>query len=319
MKLLIAAALCAAASAGTTFNIGFVSSGNKESISNSDKVDIRLVNGQSQSEWDTVGRSFIQGVKKTETIYVKNLNALPAQVLLRSQNWNGLNFIEVGHTGGQHAAPIKYAQGRTYVVSWRTGNDVDIAGSTSPMYVSFIGSEGASRFYLLDDLFAPGHVGQVAVGVHEAIGKLQKIELLAGGPDSWNPVNFIEVKTPSTEIVQFEADIVMDQLVDEGCKGKVGIYSHCVSKTLTAVNEEGTAMAAGYKEYQATFHTGTTAQAHSDSDQFVQLIGTSGRSNFVKLGDKFANGQRTVVDLAITHDIGRLTRIKLRAGGVDGR
>ena len=99
MKLLIAAALCAAASAGTTFNIGFVSSGNKDSISDSDKVDIRLVNGEAQSEWDTLGRSFIQGVKKTETIYVDNLNELPSQVLVRSQNWNGLNFIEVGGAG----------------------------------------------------------------------------------------------------------------------------------------------------------------------------------------------------------------------------
>jgi hypothetical protein len=51
---------------------------------------------------------------------------------------------------------------------------------------------------------------------------------------------------------------------------------------------------------------------------FAQLIGDSGASNFLKLGDDFKRGQREVIDVTVAHSFGLLRDVKFQAGGTDG-
>lgn len=361
MKLLCLACAVALASGAALYQVDYVASSDRVSYSNGDNVELKLLRNTSgtvtESEWENLGQAFVRGVSKTQWVSVDDVTGVPTAIQVRAQDWNGLNFISVSMGGSSDevvqfktdffddespsraphnsnnifqydqvytssaGAPVPNGtMGSVYVVSWKTGYS-SASSSSSPMYVQFHGSNGYSRYYLLDDVFEAGHVNEASIGVLEDIGDLEKIELLAGGPDSWNPVNFIEVRTPTAgEVVQFQADVMLDQLPPyDGANAPGTPYRHAATYRASAINVEGSAnLQATPLEYQATFQTGMETDGASSSDQFVQLIGAGGaRSNYVKLGDSFTRGTRTVVDMAIMHDIGQLEKIRLRAGGRD--
>ena len=342
VRIFALSALAGVVSAGT-YKVEFTASSAKDTSS---AVSVSLGSNMGTTPFVPLGRAFTQGVTKSEFLQLNEINNLPSSLKLKARDWNGLNFVTVSNggpnvaqfktdyfesSGAPHSASGTYfydqvysaASGATvlsapkaYKISWETGFHAN-AGSKSPMYVQLQGAKGHSRYYLVDDIFSPGHAGERNLGVWEDIGDLQSIELLAGGPDSWNPVNFIEVLTPTAENVQFKANVMLDQLpTDPNAPLAYGIYPHSAKAQLTAVNVEGTAGAA--RTYQVSYQTGTHQNSASSSPHFMQLVGDSGASNFVKLGDDFQKGKRNVIDVSVAHSFGLLKAIKLQAGGTDG-
>jgi hypothetical protein len=214
-----------------------------------------------------------------------------------------------GEKTGQHV----------YDVEYRTGTN-DASGSTSEMRIKFAGTRGASKSYSLGSSFSRGEKGVKRLVLNEDVGLLHQIELIAHGPDGWNPVDFINVHTPDKQIVQFRADFVLTTVHSTGLLLD-GVYAskHSVRETAIIPQE---ARAPESKAYVVNYETGGKTGTSSpmfvqpnESPMFVQLIGATGETRFYELGDSFTVGQTGFASLQVSEHIGLLTGISLEAGG----
>jgi hypothetical protein len=216
----------------------------------------------------------------------------------------------------QISAPELSTEGsapRTYMVTYTTGNMPD-SGSTSKVYIAFEGTNGVSRHYLLGDNFVEGK-GMVPIMVHEDIGLLFRIELKTDGVDSWNAVNYIEVRTPTDVIVQFLSDFVLDAKV-HAVPTEYGHYPYASRIWRRAVVPEVKTLS-GTKSYALQVGTGLSAKASSTSAMFVQLHGSLGTSRFYLIGESFHSGSETSTTIKVDEEVGLLNAITVAAGGTD--
>ena len=133
---------------------------------------------------------------------------------------------------------------KSYKVGWQTGTK-EGAGSFSRHFVQLVGSRARSRYYSLcashsnsRQCFVSGAAQLAHLRVNEDIGELMSVEFVAGGEDGWNVVDFIEVRTPSQQSVQFKADFWLDSARHRTKPLAYGIYPYARSRLLRAINSE---------------------------------------------------------------------------------
>jgi hypothetical protein len=131
----------------------------------------------------------------------------------------------------EHKASPEY-----YRVEYRTGEHLK-SGSLSEMRIKFAGTKGATKSYTLGSSFVRGQKGRADVPVIEDIGLLHQIELIAHGPDGWNPVDFINVHTPDGQVVQFRADFVLTTTLTNILLAGVYGSKHFVKETAVLPQE----------------------------------------------------------------------------------
>jgi hypothetical protein len=349
MRGFIIAASAAVAAADGMYQVEYTPSVPKLDSATDVSITLGTVSGTSSPV--VLGQAFQRGTTETQYLSIPDVEGITNHVQVNSEDWGGINFITVVSPNAQvsqfktdyftaNGAPHSDSDGthfydhvysstqetsaplledpHAYTLKWKTGYH-DNSGSLSPMYVQLEGDQGKSRYYLIDSSFSPGHAAERNLGVYENIGSLQSIDIVAGGGDSWNPINFLEVVTPGSETVQFQVNAMLDQLPESANpEADYGVYAHSESVQAVAVgnNFEGTSTTP--RTYQVSYETGTHDNAGSTNPQYIQFQGESGESNFLKLGDSFVAGERVVVDVQTAHEFGLLTHVELLAGGTDG-
>jgi hypothetical protein len=205
---------------------------------------------------------------------------------------------------------------QTYQITVKTGPYHD-SGSSSPMEIRLIGDLGVSSYYYLGSNFIPGVLVIKDLVVTEDIGLLFRVELKAGGTDSWNPVNFMDIRTPAGGVVQFPMDLYLDTLVHAD-PAQFGAFPWTSQTFVDAVVPEVQTQPQPLY-YQLQYATGMFANGTSTSPMFVQFHGTHGDSRFYQLGSSFEGspGEQMSTSMTVDEDVGLLNRITLKAGGMD--
>jgi hypothetical protein len=172
----------------------------------------------------------------------------------------------------------------------RTGGSVE---------VGFVGGNGVSKMYNLGRSATKRGPGAVRVTIKQDIGLLFGLVLKAKGGAKFTPKGFINVRTPSGQIVQFDAQTVTKA---------TGIKS--------AIPEEG--KTARKMTYTMRIRTGKHRGAGSSSDLYVKFHGELGESRFYKLGSSFKDHKFYQKKFKVTEWIGKLNKITLESKGRDG-
>jgi len=236
-----------------------------------------------------------------------------------------------------------------YTVTYTTGpfsnaegKNGDGSGSNEQVYIKLIGPLGASEWQLLGEYFVANTTSDVEVTLEEHIGELSEMELkiTTQSLDTWDVVNFMNIRTPSQQTVQFRMDT--DQ-------HRGGISFRVELNTGTEIDESNYGVPVAHMLFRTTAHpmhpgeeqvinveeTVTPAisqwQLHLPTAKddphafagtldtvFVQITGTYGYSRFYPVGKAgLPSGGSHVEWLSITEDIGEPISITLEAGGLD--
>jgi hypothetical protein len=213
---------------------------------------------------------------------------------------------------------------KQYEVTYTTGSHI-AAGSEAPMYVQLNGQYGSTPFLKLGSRFERDTTKTVALYVMETLGPLMGISVKADATppfDSWNAVNFIDIRAPDGEVAQFKTDFTVSG------KPEVKYTDYGIFESFSEIYAHRENFAQQSKtaaKYTVGWQTGTLEGAGSMSRHFVQLIGTRATSRYYSLCPAHTNGRECFVegaaqlaDLHVSEQIGELQRIELVAGGEDG-
>jgi hypothetical protein len=165
--------------------------------------------------------------------------------------------------------------------------------------IGFVGGKGVSKMYNLGKSATKRGPGAVRVTIRQNIGLLFGIVLKAKNGAKFTPKGFINVRTPSGQVVQFNAETVTKA---------TGIKS--------AIPEEG--KTARTMDYVVRIRTGKHRFAGSNSDLYIRFHGELGESRFYKLGSAFRDNRFYQKNFKVTEWIGKLNKITLESKGTNG-
>jgi hypothetical protein len=158
--------------------------------------------------------------------------------------------------------------------------------------IGFVGHKGVSKMYNMGLAGTRKGVHAITVHIKQDIGYLFGMVLKTKNGAIFTPKDFINVRTPSRQIVQFAAQTVSDA---------AGFKSH--------IPEEGTR--ANPMEYTVRVKTGSHVDAGSTAKLYVKFHGELGDSRFYELSSGIIVGTFVQKNFKVTEWIGRLQKITL--------
>jgi hypothetical protein len=200
--------------------------------------------------------------------------------------------MEDCHWKESPAPPLQKGTAR-YTVSFDQA-----AATKGSIEVGFVGHKGVSSMMNIGSTGRKAGPRAVSVNIKQDIGFLFGLVIKAKGGATFTPKGFINIRTPSGQIIQFAAQTVT---------GAAGFKSR--------IPEEGTA--ARPMKYTIRIQTGKHINAGSTSGLFVRFIGDLGESRFYNLGSDFKLGAFTQKSFTVTEWIGKLKSITLENAAGD--
>jgi hypothetical protein len=171
--------------------------------------------------------------------------------------------------------------------------------TTGKVSIGFVGGNGVSKMYHMGKAALKKGSNAVSIWSKSDIGLLSGIVLKATDGAVFKPAGFINVKTPSGQVIQFA--------------GKTVTRAMGVKATIPEEGKTATPMA-----YTVRIRTGKHAGKGSYGGLFVKFHGSLGESRFYKMGTYFKNNRFYQKTFKITEWVGKLEKISFESTGTKG-